>query len=203
MKNFIDKNPISEENFNPLVKEYLGILSQAVDKNESKKITYKYRENRESFEARALKIIFSDDNVYLAAEIHGKIRLLRLAFIEKIEEGKEKFYPPEILENYEEAFENMQNAMTLLDQPFKTAILRANSFIGFYFEEGMKKFFPSQKYIKTNEDGSVDFSLNYTQALEILPFIKKWLPSIEILEADDLKAILKKDLETALKKLEN
>ena len=63
----------------------------------------------------------------------------------------------------------------------------------------MKKFFPSQKFISEDENGVI-FSINYTQSLEILPFIKRWLPSMEILEPQELKDELKKDLEKALKK---
>ena len=64
----------------------------------------------------------------------------------------------------------------------------------------MKKFFPSQKFISEDENGVI-FTINYTQPLEILPFIKRWLPSMEILEPQELKDELKKDLEIALKKI--
>jgi predicted DNA-binding transcriptional regulator YafY len=64
----------------------------------------------------------------------------------------------------------------------------------------MKKFFPSQKFISEDENGVI-FTINYTQPFEILPFIKKWLPSMEILEPQELKDELKKDLEIAIEKI--
>ena len=60
-----------------------------------------------------------------------------------------------------------------------------------YFKKNMKKFFPSQKFIEENEDGIV-FEISYTQPLEILPFIKRWLPNMEIIEPKELKEGLKK-----------
>jgi len=51
----------------------------------------------------------------------------------------------------------------------------------------MKKFLSSQKFIEELEDGSVVFSIEYTQALEVLPFIQKWIPDLIILEPQELK----------------
>ena len=58
----------------------------------------------------------------------------------------------------------------------------------------MKPFFPSQKFIKTNDDGSIDFSIDYTNYMEIAPFIKQWQPDITILSPDTLREKIRKDL---------
>lgn len=47
-------------------------------------------------------------------------------------------------------------------------------------------------------DGSVVFSVDYTQVLEILPFVKQWLPELEILEPKELKDAYAEDLRKAL-----
>ena len=62
----------------------------------------------------------------------------------------------------------------------------------------MKSFFPSQRFEKALEDGSVAFSIDFTQDIEILPFIKRWLPDIEILEPKSLRDKFKEDLKIAL-----
>lgn len=63
----------------------------------------------------------------------------------------------------------------------------------------MKPFFSSQAFIRENENG-VEFTLSYTQPMEVLPFIKRWLPGIKILEFNEgeLEEILKRDLQAAL-----
>jgi predicted DNA-binding transcriptional regulator YafY len=66
----------------------------------------------------------------------------------------------------------------------------------------MKKFFPSQQFIKKEND-SVIFSVEYTQPLEILPFIKKWMPNLVILEPTELKEELKNEIQKMLNILTN
>jgi predicted DNA-binding transcriptional regulator YafY len=51
----------------------------------------------------------------------------------------------------------------------------------------MKKFLSSQQFVKKEEDGSVIFTLEYTQSLEVLPFIQRWLPDLIIVEPKELK----------------
>jgi len=42
------------------------------------------------------------------------------------------------------------------------------------------------------------FEVKYTQPLEILPFIKKWIPNLVILSPDELKKELEKDIKKFL-----
>jgi predicted DNA-binding transcriptional regulator YafY len=41
----------------------------------------------------------------------------------------------------------------------------------------------------------VVFSVEYTQPLEVLPFIKEWLPNMEILEPKELREMLIDELD--------
>jgi predicted DNA-binding transcriptional regulator YafY len=61
----------------------------------------------------------------------------------------------------------------------------------------MKKFMSSQKFFEKVDD-EVVFTLEYTQELEILPFIKRWLPDLIILEPKELKDRLDEDLRSYL-----
>ena len=76
-----------------------------------------------------------------------------------------------------------------LNKAFKTAYLKASPKVAHYFKKNMKQFFPSQEYIKTINDGSVEFSIKSTQPMEILPSIKQWLPEITIIKAQELKKL--------------
>lgn len=77
--------------------------------------------------------------------------------------------------------------MTLYNIPKHIARLKAVGNAIKYFDKGMKPFLASQKFEKTLEDGSVVFTIEYTQDLEILPFVQKWLPNLIVLEPKELK----------------
>jgi len=124
-------------------------------------------------------------------------RLLRLSFIQAVEPSKKGSFQESKVIQYENHYDKIQNAMTLHDVLQTKAILLASPKIAIYFEEGMKPFLNSQKYIRTNEDGSVEFELSYTQTIEILPFIKTWLPDIKILSPSSLIDVLMDDIKSA------
>ncbi len=91
--------------------------------------------------------------------------------------------------------------MTLFDIKPKTATLKATVNIAHYFQEGMKEFFHTQEFKHNGKDGSVIFSIKYTQPLEILPFIQKWMPDLIILEPQELKDEYMKKLEKTIQNL--
>ena len=84
------------------------------------------------------------------------------------------------------------------DKPKKIARLKASRIAAKYFYEGMKPFLTSQKFEKILDDGSVVFTLEYTQPIEIMPLIQSWLPNITILEPQELKEQYIKQLNYAI-----
>lgn len=185
--------------FENLQNEQAHIFSQlkiAVKNYEYKTIKYHYSEDEILENTKCLKLIFVNNNWYVAVEtVQEELRLLRIAFIEHVSYAASKSnYQKHTLAKYRHYFETMQNAMSLQGVVQKIAIVRASPKVKRYFSNKMKPFFTSQKYIETLPDGSVVFSLDYTQPLEILPFIKQWLPNLEILEPKELKELYKADL---------
>ena len=180
-------------------KRYLSELRNAVKNKECRNIKYKYIGKMENLtDAKCLKIVFTDSNWYLAIEdADGNFRLLRVAFIVSLSKSSKK-YEGKILKEYETYFNKIQNAMSLPSETTRIALLKASPKVAIYFKEGMKLFFPTQKFKKKLDDGSIIFSIDFTQDMEILPFIKKWLPDIEILEPEDLRKTFKKQLKIAL-----
>ncbi len=182
------------------LKEVFKNLRQAVKLREYRTIEFHRREPETLEDVKCLKLMHMNDNWYIAIETpEGKLRLLRLAFIEKVRYSKKSNYQPKALEKHADFFAKVQNAMTL-DEPFMTARLSASAEVAVYFDEGMKPFFPTQKFVRKHDDGSVEFTVQYTQPLEILPFVKLWLPDIRILEPRSLDEELKKSLENYLMK---
>lgn len=135
-------------------------LKLAVKNHEYRNIVY-LRHKEEVFKnAKCLKLIFVNSNWYIAIETdESKLRLLRITFIKSVTYASKATYHAYILARYENYFDNMQNALSLYGMPQKRAILRASPFITRYFNEGMKPFFHSQKFIETTQDGSVIFSI--------------------------------------------
>jgi predicted DNA-binding transcriptional regulator YafY len=178
-----------------------AILQKAVKEREYRNIDYEFGlfEN-----VKCLKLIFTDSNWYLLGEYDKNLQLFRISFIKKVAYPSDEtnYKITKGLEDRRARYlETMQNAMSLSDKPLQKAILRASSKVSHYFQNSMKKFFISQEFIRANADGSVDFSVKYTQPLEILPFVKRWLPDIEIIEPQELRLTFKNDIKEALKKL--
>ena len=169
-------------------KEIFKTLKRAVKNREYVKITFKGNDTPID-NLRCLKLIFMEGNWYLAyVNTSDKLRFGRVSFMHKVEYAtkRESFQPISVTKQM--AFlKTIQNAMTLYDVPKKTARLKVNSYNAKYFTPEMKPFFSSQKFEKQLEDGSIIFTVEYTQIMEIMPFIQSWLPSISILEPDSLK----------------
>ena len=171
------------------LREYLRQLKRAVKNHEYRQITYRFKGEECSDTVKCLKLVFSDNNWYLASELDdGTFRFIRLSFIKSIgyaKDGREG-YRKSVVEKYRPFFERVQNAMTL-DEPPRLALIEATPAVAQYFDEGMKPFFPSQRFEEKLEDGSVRFSVEFTQPLEILPFIKRWAPDLTVLSPEDLR----------------
>ena len=179
-------------------KEMFKRLKTAVELHEYRKIKFMFDEN-EYDNLKCLKLIFMDNNWYIAfVDNDEKLRFGRLSFIESVNYASRTSFQPSTVEKQMKFLESVQNSMTLFSEPKKIAKIKATKNIARYFEDGMKIFLSSQKFLERQEDGSVIFTLEYTQELEILPFIQKWLPDLIILEPQELKDSYLKKLSLAL-----
>lgn len=198
---FFRTNPLEVLQDEPS-KRYLSELRNAVINREYRDIEYKYIDKKEILiDTKCLKIVFTDGNWYLAIEdAAGNFRLLRAAFIVSLSKSS-KNYQSKILDKYKTHFNKIQNAMSLPSKPSQRAILKASPKVAIYFQKGMKLFFPSQKFKEILDDGSVTFTIDFTNDLEILPFVKRWLPDLEMLEPQSLRDVLREHIKISLDKL--
>jgi len=182
-------------------KEVFKTLKRAVKNREYAKVTFKGSDTPQD-NLKCLKLIFMEGNWYLAyVDETNKTKFGRISFMSKVEYAakKECFQKSTVLKQM--AFlKNIQNAMTLYGKPKKTARLKVSGYASKYFSKGMKKFLTSQKFEQVLDDGSVIFTLEYTQPLEVLPFIQGWLPNMTILEPEELKEQYLEKLKTTLQK---
>ena len=168
-------------------KEVFKRLKSAVKHREYRKIKFKGKDEAQD-NLKCLKLMFMDGNWYIAYIEDDQLRFGRICFIEKVEYASNiGSFQPSSVKKQMDFLQTVQNSMTRYDKPSKTARLQAKPFIAKYFDEDMKKFMSSQKFEKRLDDGSVVFTIEYTQPIEILPFIQGWLPNLLILEPKDLK----------------
>jgi predicted DNA-binding transcriptional regulator YafY len=175
-------------------------LKSAVKNNEYRNIHYNYNNAQVLKDVKCLKLIFMENNWYVAVGRKEKgqkkeqLLFLRISFIEKVEYSSKNSYQANQLYQYIDFFKTFQNPMSLYGSDKQTALIRASSKVAKYFKPNMKKHLTSETFVEEHEDGSVDFTLEYTQAIEILPFVKKWLPDLKIISPKSLEETLRRDL---------
>ena len=198
---FLYQNSPFEIFENPMEKIIFEKLKSAVKNNDYRNIDYYYNNFISYKNVKCLKLIFMENNWYVAvAKEDEKLIFLRISFIQAVTYCKKNSYQSSNLIKYNDFFKTFQNPMTIYDKPKQTAKIIATAKIAKYFKPNMKKFLSSQKFIKENPDKSIQFSLEFTQPLEILPFIQKWLPDLIIIEPKELKEEYIKKLEEMIEK---
>jgi len=195
---FLFKNSIMEELKSDKSKEIFKSLKEAIKRYEYRDIVYRYNDEVTHKDEKCLKLVFMDNNWYLVVvDSENRLKFRRLSFIENVSYSSKNSYGKKEIESYLDFLKTVQNAMTLYNVTPKIATIKATPMIAKYFEKDMKRFLPSQKFQKKLEDGSTIFTLSYTQELEILPFIQKWMPDLIILEPQELKDAYMKKLNMA------
>lgn len=199
---FIKNSPF-EELESQKQKDIFTSLKSAILSKKYIDIHYVYDKPRVHKQAIPLKLIFMERNWYLAivdAEIG--FRFLRVFFIEEITNQSKLSYTHDVnekeLNNYGEFLKVFQSPMSRYDKPIQIATLKASPKIAKYFQAHMKRHFVSEKFLEKCSDGSIIFSVEYSQSIEILPFIKKWLPDMKVLSPQSLEDKLRSDLEAYL-----
>jgi len=199
---FLFKNSIMEELNSEESKKIFKNLKQAIKRREYRDIVYYYDELVVYKGVKCLKLVFMNNNWYLAVIDQDRLlKFLRLSFIREVHYASKNSFSHSDVEPYMEFFKRLQNAMTLYGVEPKVATLKARPKIAKYFKADMKKYFPSQRFVEKLDDGSVLFTVEYTQELEILPFVQRWLPDIVVVEPQELRDAFRKKLQDALEEL--
>lgn len=180
------------DNRQPFVKD----LEEAID--ECQQIEFSYLSQGDivkSYKADPLKIIYFDGFWYLMARIGAKDKIFKFR-LEKIKDLKilrSDFVPP-------------KNLKIMLDQSVniwfsenrdKKVTLKVDKLVAQYFKQ--KTYFPVQKIIKTNKDGSLIIETRTNQYEEIMHIIMHWIPHIKVIAPKELIGEVKKRLNAYLK----
>jgi predicted DNA-binding transcriptional regulator YafY len=200
---YLYKNSPFEELTTDKQKDIFRSLKSAIINKEYRDIDYVYDTPRTHKQAMPLKLIFMQQNWYVAIVDRDEgFRFLRIFFITDVKNSAKRSYERDLgiedTKKYAKFLKTFQNPMTKYNKPKQTAHIKASPKVAKYFDKNMKPHLKSKKFIRKNSDGSVEFTLEYTQPIEILPFIKSWLPDLKIVSPKELAEELKEDLRSYL-----
>ena len=164
-------------------------------------ITCRYKLNNKSFELsmKPLKIANYEGFWYLIAlDVHNdELKKYYLKNITNIKQTKEIFKTETKLDNL------LENSISVWFQkekePFEVKL---------YADKIATKFLkrrplPTQNFESINEDGTSEIVVKITHEMEILPFVKYWVPHIQVLEPNWIRDMIRDDLESYLKELKS
>ena len=162
-------------------------------------IQYEVNGKINKFEVKPYKIVFINENFYLACEIEHEIlefAMYRLSKIKSVEDTPKTFHKNIEIEDF---IKDMQTPFSTYKRDYKkhliNVILEVDKSKAFYFEN--KKYLKSQE-VKKQDDGSLLLTFKVTQEMEIEELIKKWIPFVKVIEPISLKDKIESDLKSYL-----
>ena len=183
-------------------KEALNIIEKSINFKQILELNYENAKGKIlKIEAKPYKIVFLNENFYLACSVENKYEfmLLRIGMIRKVEIQKNTFY---INPNLERFINNIQTPFAKYSQTNKNVevFIKVPKQISRYFI--MKKYLPSQEIIEESESGWLTIKYTVSNLEEIYDLIEKWLPRVQILSPmEELTELMEKKLKQKLESL--
>lgn len=163
-------------------------------------ILYKQGDNIVEYEVKPYKIVFMNENFYLACENTNEeypFTIFRLMNIESIQVHSKTFH---INFDIDEFIKYLQTPFPKYTRNFKQhlvdVIIEVSPSKARFFKA--KKFLPSQQELEPKDDGTLVLSFKVTQEIEMIELIKKWLPYLKVIKPLSLKESIEKDLKEYL-----
>ena len=171
-------------------------LEKAIYHQKYISINYMVKDRVEEYEVKPYKIVFMNENFYLACEVEAynfSFSLYRISKIKEIKESAKTFHKNREIEDF---IKYMQTSFARYQEGFRKylieVVLEVDSSKAFYFKS--KKFLSSQQVLETKENGNLLISYQVTQEIEIEELIKKWLPYVKVVEPLSLKEKIEGEL---------
>ena len=175
-------------------------LERAIDWKRYITITQKEDNGPKDYEVKPYKIVFMNENFYLACENTSKeypFSVFRLTNIFKIKLHTNTFHVNRDIESF---IKNMQTPFSKYTPEFRKhlidVVVEVSSEKARFFKA--KKFLPSQNTVEENDDGSLVLSFSVTQEMEMEELIKKWIPHMKVIAPLSLKQKIEDDLRVYL-----
>ena len=176
--------------------ELMKKLENAISYQKYITIEYMVKNRVEKYEVKPYKIVFINENFYLACEVEAynfSFSLYRISKIKEITNSSKGFHKNRDIEDF---IKFMQTPFAIYKKGFREQlidiIVEVHKDKAFYFRS--KKFLKSQKIIETKDNGNLIVSYQVTQELEIEELIKRWLPYVRVIEPLSLKDRIEEEL---------
>lgn len=152
-------------------------------------------------EVKPYKIVFMNENFYLACEVEHEdymFTMYRISKINTIEETKRTFQKNRELSEFIKDIQTPFAAYVPDYKRFlKDVLLEVDSSKASFFK--VKKHLKSQEIIEEKENGNIIVNFKVTQEREVESLIKSWLPYIKVIKPISLKEKIKNELKEYLK----
>lgn len=172
-------------------REKFSKLEFAVKFRKEIKIVYDNLGKINRFKLKPYKIIFINENFYLASERKGNVILSRIALIVDIKMTGNEFFIDRDMMEY---IFYMQSPWAIYKKDFKShlkeVIIEIPKPQAKYFK--LKKFLPSQKILNEDENGNITISYTVTSEHEVHSLIKQWIPFVKVISPNTLVGAFKK-----------
>ena len=173
-------------------------LEQAIRNKKQIKCRYDFEAYNKELDLKPLKIANYEGFWYLIA-LDSRNDILKKYYLKNIKQ----------ITMVDETFESTAKLDSLLDnsisvwfdqnvEPYRV-VLNISKDIAKYFKR--KPISKSQINESVYEDGSVDISVEITNDMEIIPFVKYWVPNIRVLEPMRIDEAINNDLKSYIKGL--
>ncbi len=177
-------------------------LEQAIYHQKQISIEYIVKDRVETYKVKPYKIVFMNENFYLACEVEAhnfSFSLYRISKIKEITNGSKTFHKNREIEDF---IKFMQTPFARYQKGFRKylidVVLEVDKSKAFYFKS--KQFLSSQQILETKDNGNLIVGYQVTQEMEIEELIKRWLPYVWVVEPLSLRKRIERELRGYLTK---
>ena len=175
-------------------------MERAIEGKRYTTLTQKEYAGVKEYEVKPYKIVFMNENFYLACENTNPehpFSIFRISNIQEIKLHAKTFHLNPDIESF---IKELQTPFPKYTTSYRThmieVLVEVDSKKARFFK--LKKFLPSQKVIQTKDDGSLLLTFRVTQEMEMEELIKKWIPYMKVIEPLSLKEKIEDDLKRYL-----
>lgn len=147
-------------------------------------------------EVKPYKIIFMNENFYLACEVDHEEYEFSMYRISKIKSITDTSKTYQKNPNIDDFINFMQTPFSLYSRDFRNhlieVVLEIDRSKAFYFEA--KNYLKSQSILEKKENGNLLVSYKVTQLLELKELIHRWIPFVKVISPLALKEELHQEL---------
>ncbi len=164
-------------------------------------IEYPVSSKMQKLEVNPYKIVFLNENFYLACEIDNQefeFSLYRISKIKNIEDTQKTYQKNYEIEDF---IKFIQTPFPRYQRGFRThlinVVVEVDASKAYYFKS--KQYLKSQQILETKNNGNLVIKYQVTQLIEIEELIKRWVPHVRVIEPMELKEKIENELREYLK----